>query len=591
MGQTMDESTQGVVNREVWRGQRVVIKKSHQDQDVDESLRREAAILKDLADKHIIQFYAVEENPFRLIMEDAEGGSLKKVIENAFPSLLWEHKRRIAGEIAHGLSYIHSQGIIHCDIKSPNIFLTKKLEVKIGDFGCAMTTTDKKNKTPSCGTLEWKAPEFRLDATAYSSKSDIYALGIVMWEMASGNEPRDRRQVLEEKLENIPEDYLVVMQSCWDLDPMCRPEAQDLSIMKYERGLEEEFERYLLAVWDNDMSRQAFNITVAHSTLSDLKVDFDVQKKTVKFTLMRLNDPIAFKYGSTAECLLESANKGCDRSKAALALNYYEAGRYTEALALARQVRRIPVACYVMGEMYRHGHGVDQNEGEARRLHHDAAKGGFPRSQVLMAHGCGQAGHHSEAVYWYRMAAVGGDLDGQYNFGERTYNGRGVPSDRKEGEHWLRKAADRGNMYAMAAMGVVCVDLEDYSEAMQWCLRAGDPISHYRIGVLYFNGWDTEPNCAAAMKWFEKAADQRCGLAAFALAEMYRKGEMVEKDINKAMELYRRGDEYGHIESANSLAVLLKEQGRNVRLYSRILKKAQEKGSVLAEANLLLRDM
>ncbi|KAI1315844.1 mitogen-activated protein kinase kinase kinase 9 [Mortierella claussenii] len=520
-------------------------------------------------------------------MEDAEGGSLRKAI----PSLLWEHKRRIAGEIAHGLSYIHSQGIIHCDIKSPNVLLTKKLEVKICDFGCSMTTADKKDKTPSCGTLEWKAPELLLDATAYSSKSDIYALGIVMWEMASCDEPHNRTQLLETKLENVPEDYLVVMQSCWDVDPMRRPEAQDLSIMKYERGLEEELERFLRTQRDSDMSKKVFDITVAQSTLSDLKVDFDVEKRTVKFTLIDLIDPVALKYESTAESLLKSANNGCDRSKAALALSYYESGRYTEALVFAQEVSHIPAACYVMGEMYRHGYGVDQNEGEARRLHHDAAKGGFSRSQFLMAHGCAKAGHHSEAVYWYRMAAVGGDLDGQYNFGEMIYNGRGVPSDRKEGERWIRKAADRGNMYAVAAMGVVCIDLEEYSEAMQWCLKVGTPISHYRIGVLYFYGRGTEPNCASAMKWFEKAADQRCGLAAFALAEMYREGVMVEKDINKAIELYLRGIEYEHADSKNALAILLKEQGGNAIPYNKYLKEAQEEGSVLAKANLLIRDI
>ncbi|KAF9118211.1 hypothetical protein BGX30_004732 [Mortierella sp. GBA39] len=475
----MDDSSQGVVTREVWRGQIVVIKKPRQGQDVDESLRREAAILKDLADIHIIQFYAVEEDPFQVIMEDAEGGTLKVAI----PSLLWENKRRIAGEIAHGLTYIHSQGIIHCDIKSLNVLLTKKLEVKICDFGCAMTTTDKKNKMPCYGTFEWRAPELLLDATAYSSKSDVYALGIVMWEMASGVVPSDRSQVLEQKLENVPEDYLVAMQNCWDQDPACRPETQDLSFMKYERGLNEEHERFWWAIRNGDMSRKAVTITVAQSVSTDVKVDFDVQKKTVNYTLVGLNDPVALKNTSTVESLLESANKGSDRSKAASALSYYESGRHSEALHFAQQVRHIPVACYVMG-----------------------------------------------------------DLEGQYSLGVMIYYGCGVPLDRKEGERWIRKAADQGHKDAEAGMGIVCIHLKDYSGAMQWCLKAGNPISHYHIGVLYYNGWwGVEPNCAAAMEWFQKAADQRCGLAAFALAKMYREGEVGEKDMNMAMQLYRHG--------------------------------------------------
>lgn len=567
-----------------------MIKKPRQEQDVDESLRREAAILKDLADIHIIQFYAVEEDPFQLIMEYAEGGNLKRAI----PRLLWENKRRIAGEIAHGLTYIHSQGIIHCDIKSLNVLLTKKLEVKICDFGSAMKTADK-NKMTCCGTFEWMAPELLQDATAYSSKSDVYALGIVMLEMATGKVPSNRNQVLEQNLANVPEDYLVAMQSCWDPDPMCRPETQDLSFMKYERGLDEEHERFWRAIRNDDMSRKAVTITIAQSVSTDVKVDFDVQKKTVNYTLMDLNDPVTLKNTSTVESLLESANKGSDRSKAALALSYYESGRHSEALHFAQQVRHIPVACYVMGEMYRYGHGIDRNEGEARRLHDDAAKGGFSKSQVLMGDGCARAGHLSKALSWYRKAALKGDLEGQYSLGVMIYYGCGVPLDRKEGERWIRKAADQGHKDAEAGMGVVCIHLKDYSEAMHWCLKAGNPISHYHIGVLYYNGWwGAAPNCAAAMEWFQKAADQRCGLAAFALAQIYREGEVGEKDMNRVELLYRLGDDCGDIQSTNALALLLKEKGRKAGGFSEsldLLKKAKKNGSVLAEANILLRYM
>jgi TPR repeat protein len=531
----------------------------------------------------------VEEDPFQLIMEFAEGGNLMEAI----PNLLWENKRRIAGEIAHGLTYIHSQGIIHCDIKSPNVLLTKKLEVKICDFDCAMKITDK-NKMPCIGTFPWQAPELQQDATAYSSKSDVYALGIVMWEMASGVEPIDRSQVLEQKLKNVPEDYLVAMQNCWDLDPVCRPETQDLSFLKYERGFDEEHERFLWAIRNGDMSK-AVTITVAQSVSTDVKVDFDAQKMTVNYTLVVLNDPVTLKNTSTVESLLESANKGSDRSKAALALSYYESGQYSEALHFAQQVRHIPVACYVMGEMYGHGHGVDRNEGEARILHNDAAKGGFSKSQVLMGDGCARAGHLSKAVSWYRKAALKGDLEGQYSLGVMIYYGCGAPLDRKEGERWIRKAADQGHKDAEAGMGVVCMHLKDYSEAMKWCLKAGNPMSHYHIGVLYYNGgWGVEPNCAAAKEWFQKAADQRYGLAAFALAKMYREGEVGEKDLNMAMQQYRRGHEYGDIQSTNALALLLNEQRREAgwkREFRDLLKEAKERGSVLAEANLLLRYM
>ncbi|KAI8597953.1 kinase-like domain-containing protein, partial [Dissophora ornata] len=225
----MEKGTQGKVTRCLREGRVVWIKTPHPSQE--RSFLREVDIVKDLTDRHIIQYYSYSIEKLELVMEDAEGGNL----QSAIPKLPWEHKERIAGEIAHGISYIHSLGIVHCDIKSPNILLTRSLVVKLCDFGSARVVTNNKDKTPCSGTPGWMAPEWLQDATAYSPKSDIYALGIVMWEMASGDEPCNRSQVLEERLEDVPVEYQGIMQDCWSLEPERRPDARAISIMKYGR--------------------------------------------------------------------------------------------------------------------------------------------------------------------------------------------------------------------------------------------------------------------------------------------------------------------------------------------------------------------
>ncbi|KAK5797029.1 kinase-like domain-containing protein, partial [Linnemannia elongata] len=217
-----------------WRGQTVCVKMPLKgSKEGNSSLSREVEIHRRLTDRHIIQFYDSEyvsegqERRLRLVMEYAEGEGLDEAIKAG--KLLWCDKERIAGEIAHGLSYLHSQGIIHCDIKSKNILLTKKLEVKICDFGSAMTTQDKKDrKKCSLGTKEWMAPEFSRDHTAYSPASDIYALGVIMWEMASSKEANDAIKVQEEKPEDVPHEYLRIMQACCDEDPNNRPGAREI---------------------------------------------------------------------------------------------------------------------------------------------------------------------------------------------------------------------------------------------------------------------------------------------------------------------------------------------------------------------------
>lgn len=64
------------------------------------------------------------------------------------------------------------------------------------------------------GTSAWMAPELRDDKTVYSFGPDIYALGIVMWEMASGQTPVDRSHVLNEELDNVPVEYQTIMRKC-----------------------------------------------------------------------------------------------------------------------------------------------------------------------------------------------------------------------------------------------------------------------------------------------------------------------------------------------------------------------------------------
>ena len=109
---------------------------------------------------------------------------------------------RLAGEIirqvGEALDYIHNKGIVHCDIKSENILLTEvreaskrnKLQVKLLDFGLARSTTGTYNTASVAGTPHYVAPE-RLRGANASPSNDIYALGILFYELLTGQVPWD----------------------------------------------------------------------------------------------------------------------------------------------------------------------------------------------------------------------------------------------------------------------------------------------------------------------------------------------------------------------------------------------------------------
>ncbi|KAF9946909.1 hypothetical protein BGZ72_011042 [Mortierella alpina] len=197
------------------------------------STMQEIAIIQQLTHKHIVEFYHVHHD--MVVMEYVEGGNLTEAIVGKALKT-WEVKARIAKDISLGLAYLHSQGIIHCDIKSSNILLTKLKEARICDFGHAI----RAGEDGVGGTLQWMAPELLQNPSQYTSKSDVYALGMVMWEMASestqpyrdhtpdGVMHRIQNGILEECPDHTPKNYANYIHMCWRQLPEDRPTAADI---------------------------------------------------------------------------------------------------------------------------------------------------------------------------------------------------------------------------------------------------------------------------------------------------------------------------------------------------------------------------
>ncbi|KAF9969104.1 hypothetical protein BGZ73_008695 [Actinomortierella ambigua] len=121
---------------------------SHIDMKSQDDIENEVRLLKRLHYRYIIQFYDVvrQHGKVLLVTDFAEFGSLKQVIDKD-RLLTGADKERISREISKGLSYIHDLGVLHRDLKSANVLLTKHMEVRLCDFGLA------DSKVPSDGWL------------------------------------------------------------------------------------------------------------------------------------------------------------------------------------------------------------------------------------------------------------------------------------------------------------------------------------------------------------------------------------------------------------------------------------------------------
>ena len=149
-------------------------------------------IMKKLNHPNIIQFISgwYEENEKKIVMitELISGGSLKENLERIINPRLSLIKKWII-EILKGISYLHSNNIIHRDIKCENIFFDRlNGNIKIGDLGLSKILKDKNNIcTHFKGTEEFMAPE--IHEGKYSFKADIYSLGITIIEMITNEKP------------------------------------------------------------------------------------------------------------------------------------------------------------------------------------------------------------------------------------------------------------------------------------------------------------------------------------------------------------------------------------------------------------------
>lgn len=160
------------------------------------NLLREARRASSLTDPHIAQVYDVLETDGEafLVMEYIEGATLRHRIATPLaPAELLD----VAVQCAEGLLAAHQKGVVHCDIKPENIMLTPAGLVKILDFGIAkrLPTADTGATTSSVGpqgligTPDYMAPEV-LAGDAPDARSDIYSLGVTLFEAGTGRHPR-----------------------------------------------------------------------------------------------------------------------------------------------------------------------------------------------------------------------------------------------------------------------------------------------------------------------------------------------------------------------------------------------------------------
>ncbi|HET6327228.1 MAG TPA: serine/threonine-protein kinase [Planctomycetaceae bacterium] len=184
---------------------------------------REMAILSRLRHPHIVRYYGggKDKTQHFYAMEYMDGGSVEQMLKKK-GRFAWDETIAYSRQVVLALEYAHNHGIIHRDLKPANLFMGKDGLVKLGDFGIARDTqaTALTAAGRTVGTYAYMAPEQISGKPPVSRKTDLYALGCVMFEMLTGKPPFNAPTAAEMLFAHLEEEPPQINASVPDC-PVC----------------------------------------------------------------------------------------------------------------------------------------------------------------------------------------------------------------------------------------------------------------------------------------------------------------------------------------------------------------------------------
>lgn len=588
----------------------------------------EARAASSLSHPNIIKVHEFAVSPEGLpfmVMEYLDGVPLDDLIETG--GMETAELLQYVIEVCDALAHAHRRNIIHRDIKPSNIMIVcgddNKGKAIVVDFGIAKIfaqpgqTSMRLTQTGEVfGSPLYMSPE-QCMGQKLDQRSDIYALGCLVYECLTGESPfhgENFLNVIFQHVNNPPKPF-AKQGTDFLLEPIVlkalekKPENRYQSMVEFRQALEH-CRKILCGAQTHDTANDAYSDDA--DTLSQVKEQAEAGDANAQFDL-----GLFFQYGTFSdpdeelgfEWCLKAAKQGLARAQLAIADMYHygwgveidlgEALHWYQAAAGQDQAE----AMSALATMYDCGEGVESDPLMAEKWYLQAAERENITAQLALGHlyRLGITGSIepdlSQSAKWFIRAAQQGDAESQVNAGVCYWFAEGVEKDYEIAFEWFQLSADQGHCEGQRFLSF-CYDegkgvMRNSFEALRWMTEAarnGDGPAHTWLGYWHMNGDNDLPiDLKKAISYFRQGSELGDYLSHVYLGDCYFNGSGVARSERTAVHWYKSGAQAGNAASQHRLATCYRDGTgieKDEKLFMKWIRRAAEQSEVEAQYEL-----